>query len=245
MARAGLAGEALAAAIAVLDSHGLLVDDGSFDEAFKHELAWTPAVAARVGLGARASLQQVIEKLAPTVLIGTTGQANTFDETMVRAMAARTERPIVFPLSNPTAKAEAQPRDLMRWTDGRALVATGSPFEPVVHEGRTHRIAQCNNVYIFPGVGLGAVVAHARRVTDSMFTVAADSLAATVDSDDLAAGALFPRLSELRAVTRAIARDVALEAVRAGVAEPIDAATVEARIDATMWQPRYVELRPV
>jgi malic enzyme len=142
----------------------------------------------------------------------------------------------VLPLSNPTSFAEATPGDVLAWTGGRALVATGSPFEAVTHDGRRHEIGQANNVFIFPGVGLGAIVAESSVITDTMFLRAATELAASVSDERLATGALFPPIATLRAVSRRIAIAVAHEA---GCAAP------EAEVDAAMWWPAYVPYRPI
>ena len=176
--------------------------------------------------------------VAPTILIGTTGTAGAFTADAIRAMAAQVPAPIVMPLSNPTAKSEARPADVLAWSDGRAVVATGSPFDPVTIDGRTHLIGQANNVFIFPGLGLGAIVARAREVTDAMFLVAATTLAELTPPERLAEGALYPRLAELRSISRAIAIAVAHEAHHSGVADAPDQ-DVEATVDAAMWQPEY------
>ncbi len=178
--------------------------------------------------------------MKPTVLIGTSGQPGTFTEDVVRMMAAHVDRPVIFPFSNPTSKCEAVPADLIAWTDGRALVASGSPFDPVCYGDRTIRIGQGNNVYIFPGVGLGALVAKATEVTESMFTIAAKTLASEVGADDLAECALYPPLRELRQITARIAGAVALEAVRQGVAPTATAHEVAERVEEAMWQPEYI-----
>src|SRR4029450_8817011 len=137
-------------------------------------------------------------------------------EAITREMARHVERPLVFPMSNPTSKTEAKPADVLAWTDGRALVATGSPFEPVSFGGRTFRIGQGNNAFVFPGVGLGALVAEAGLVTDSMFAAAADALADEVHADDLAAGSLFPPVRDIRRGTGPVAGGVVEEAPRSG-----------------------------
>jgi malate dehydrogenase (oxaloacetate-decarboxylating) len=245
LARAGLEGADRTRAIVVLDSRGPLIERDSWRDDYKRALAWPAALAEAVGLRADDDLQSVVEKLKPTALIGTSGQPDVFTESIVRAMAASCERPAIFPYSNPTSKSEARPVDLVRWTDGRALVATGSPFDPVDHGGRRFRIGQGNNVFIFPGIGLGALVAGARRVVDSMFTVAADSLATFVDEADLAEGALYPPLRELRDVTTAIATEVAVEAGKTGVAAPLTRDQARDRVAAAMWYPDYPELRAV
>ena len=220
--RAGLEGDRLTRAIAVLDSRGFVVADREIRDDYKRELAWPSELAGSSGLGdgADRSLLAVVTALKPTILIGTSGQAGGFDEKTIRAMAASCERPIIFPLSNPTANSEAIPSDLLSWTDGRALIATGSPFDPVVRAGVTHRIGQGNNVFIFPGVGLGALVAGAREVTDGMFEVAANTLATQVAQQDLREGMLFPPVTALRETAAKVAI-VVREARDAGVGREI------------------------
>jgi malic enzyme len=241
MARAGLEGAALKRSIALLDSSGLLVDGREGEERHKRDFAWPRELAGELPLDpARyGDLASVVDAVKPTVLLGTSGQPGVFDERVVTTMARHVARPVIFPYSNPTSKAEAKPVDLVRWTDGRAIIATGSPFDPVEHQGRTIRIGQGNNVYIFPGVGLGALAAGARRVTDSMFTVASEVLASMVEESDLASGLLYPPLSKLREVSRRIAVAVACEAAARTVADPIDRETASARVDEWMWYPRY------
>jgi malic enzyme len=233
MTDAGLPESHLREAVALVDTHGL-VHDGRTD--------LDPAKAAlAVGAVDRAtpSMLEVVAMRRPTVLVGTTGHAGTFGEDVIRAMAAGLgpdERPIVLPLSNPTSACEATPADVLAWTDGRAMVATGSPFEAVEHGGRRHEVGQANNAFIFPGVGLGAIVAEARTVTDRMFLLAARALADEVTDDRLASGALYPPVSALRAVSRRIAIVVAREA--GGLDD------VEAAVDAAMWWPAYVPYLP-
>ena len=187
-------------------------------------------------------LETVVRVLRPTVLVGTSGQPGIFTEAIVRAMAAGTPRPVILPLSNPTSKCEAVPADLMAWTQGQALVATGSPFEPVVWEGRTIRIGQGNNVFIFPGVGLGALVAEASQVSDTMFRVAAETLAASVSDAELAAGTLFPRLRDLREITFRVACAVVRQAREEGVGRPLADAEIGETVRAAMWVPEYAPL---
>lgn len=246
-ARAGLSGDALTRAIALLDSQGLLADGRETREPYKREFAWPDQMARDAGLppDRDADLELIVQKLRPTVLIGTSGQPGIVDERTVRAMLAHTERPAIFPLSNPTSKSEAVPADILRWTDGKALIATGSPFDPVEHAGKTHAIAQGNNVYVFPGVGLGALLSGARRVSDSMFTTAAQELAASVSDADLARSSLFPPLTELREVTARIARAVVRDARDTGVGKQIADAEIAGAVERAMWSPDYPELVPV
>jgi malic enzyme len=242
--REGVRGDDLKRAIAVLDSRGLVMEGGRGGDGYKQEFAWSAALADGAGLTAdhRGDLAAVLGALRATVLIGTSGQPGVFDERVVRAMLAHAPRPIIFPLSNPTSLSEADPADVIRWSDARALVATGSPFQPVVHGGKLRRFAQANNVYVFPGVGLGALVAEARVVTDSMFTVAAQELAASVSASDLEEGVLFPPLTELRAVTARIAGAVVREARERGVGRPVADDRIAAEVDEAMWYPDYPEL---
>ena len=179
------------------------------------------------------------------MLIGVSGAPGSFTEAIVREMARHVERPAIFPMSNPTSQSEATPSDVLTWTDGRALVATGSPFPPVIHEGRVLRIGQGNNAFIFPGVGLGALVAQAHEITDGMFTAATSRLADLVRPEDLASGSLFPPIAELRPVTAQIAMAVAREAREAGVGRPLDDAELAATVRASMWEPDYPLLESV
>lgn len=239
----GMRGDALIRAIAVLDSRGLVVRDHDARADYKSELAWPPELAAQYGLRAGSDLLAVVEALRPTVLIGTSGQPGAFTEEVVRAMAAHVERPAIFPFSNPNSKAEAHPRDIVRWTDGRALIASGSPFEPVEHEGRTIHVAQGNNAYVFPGVGLGVLASGATRVVDAMFAAAAHAIGEQVPDEAIARGELYPPLRELRSISRAVAIAVGLSGMDAGVAPRRTRSELEARIDALMWEPRYPRVR--
>ncbi len=226
--------------VGVLDSRGLLVDGRAFDEAYKATLAWPRARVQALGIDPdRADLLSVVRGFKPTVLIGTSGTRGAFDEASIRAMAAGTDRPAIFPLSNPNSASEADPADVIRWTEGRAYVATGSPF-PVVHfAGRKHTIAQGNNVWIFPGVGLGALAAQATRVTEAMFVAAAHAVAEAATSADLGMGALYPSLDRLRDVTPRVAYAVARAAIASGAAPAATDAEIDARTSAIRWEPRY------
>lgn len=206
--------------LAVMDSRGLLIDDKPFDDTYKTELAWPSALAVERGLsgGAGKNLVSVIDGFKPTVLIGASGQPRSFTEEVIGALCRHTPRPVVMPFSNPTDNAEAIPADVLRWTQGKALVATGSPFAPVEINGRKISVGQGNNVFIFPGLGLGALATQSRSITDAMVAVAAEALAQTVTADELASGSLYPDVSRLNAVSQIVARAVARQAHQDGVA---------------------------
>jgi malic enzyme len=244
--RAGLEGDALVSAVANLDSHGLLVDDRPIPEGYKREFAWPAKLAKAQGLGTRESrdLLAVVQAQKPTMLIGTSGEPGTFTEAIIREMARHVERPLVFPMSNPTSKTEAKPADVLAWTHGRALVATGSPFDPVPFGGRAFTIGQGNNAFVFPGLGLGALVAEAREVTDAMFGAAADALAAEVHEDDLASGSLFPPVRDIRRVTARVAEAVVREARASGMGREIPDADIPGAVAAAMWNPAYLPMEP-
>jgi malate dehydrogenase (oxaloacetate-decarboxylating) len=225
----------------VLDSKGLIHDGRSDLSPAKRAVA-QPASAIATWRGT--SLADVVHHARPTVLMGATGEPGVFTEAIIREMAAHTERPIVFPMSNPTSRAEAIPEDLLKWTDGRALVATGSPFAPVSHGGRTHVIAQSNNSYIFPAIGLAVRAAGIRRITDDLFMTAAEALKDTSPALHDPAAPLLPALRDIRPVARHIARAVALEAQAKGLAEPMDEARLDRRLDEAMWFPAYRRLVP-
>jgi malate dehydrogenase (oxaloacetate-decarboxylating) len=189
------------------------------------------------------TLAEVVANSEPTMLIGTSTQSAAFSEQIVKQMASKVERPIIMPLSNPTSKAEALPGDLIRWTGGRALVATGSPFEPVVYEGRTYRIAQANNALIFPGLGLGVTVAKARRISDPMLEAAANAIAELSDAMTLGA-ALLPPVENLRMVSAAVAIAVALAADKEGLAQAELNSPVQ-QIHQAMWRLGYPQIEPI
>ncbi len=242
----GMSLEERHAAIAVLDRGGLLAEDREIADAYKRELAWSKDLATANGMPdpAHRDLADVVAHYRPTVLLGVSGQGGAFTEDIVREMAQHVERPIIFPCSNPTENSEATPVDLFRWTDGRALVATGSPFPDVVHAGRTFEIGQGNNVFIFPGLGLAAVALGARSVTKGMIDAASEAVAAQVTFDERARGLLFPAVERLREVSLAVAVAVGQRAVDDGVAEATDE-PVEARIAAQVWEAAYSEYVPV
>jgi len=195
--------------------------------------AWRNASSDPIGLA------NVIAKIDAAVLIGLSTVPDSFTEPIIREMTRKTKRPIILPLSNPTEKSEARPEDLIGWSDGRALVATGSPFSPVRYEGRTLAIAQCNNVYIFPGVGLGAVASRASRITDNMMQAAARTLAEYSPALADPSASLLPPLTDVRRLTLAIAIAVAAEAQRSGVAPPTSEEELVHRVHETQWTPQY------
>jgi malate dehydrogenase (oxaloacetate-decarboxylating) len=247
MVGAGLSSEEATRRFWCLGRQGLLTDDRAerlldFQRPYARPAAevagWT-----RTGTGAGPSLADVVGHVHPTVLIGTSTQAGAFTEAIVRQMAAHVERPVIMPLSNPTSKAEAVPADLVAWTNGRALVATGSPFDPVVHEEITYRIAQANNALVFPGLGLGVAVARARRVSDRMLAEAANAVAGLSDATTPGA-ALLPPVDNLREVSATVAVAVARVAAADGLAEVSLDDPIQ-QVHQAMWQPEYPRVEPV
>jgi malate dehydrogenase (oxaloacetate-decarboxylating) len=228
-----------------LGSRGLITDDYPRLLDFQQPYARPVAEVANWSQeqGGRVTLADVVANANPTMLIGTSTQSGAFTESIVRHMASTVDRPIIMPLSNPTSKAEAIPEDLIRWTDGRALVATGSPFPPVSHDGLTYTIAQANNALVFPGLGLGVAVARARRITDEMIAAAADAVAALADSTAPGA-ALLPPVTDLRTVSAAVAIAVAQAAETLDLAEQPLTDPVK-QIHQAMWRPEYPQFEPI
>lgn len=230
----------------LVDAQGLLHDQRGDLADFQRPFAKSWDVVARwANPSGPTPLATVVDTVQPTVLIGVSGQPGLFTEPIVRSMAASTERPIILPLSNPTSRAEATPTDLLGWTDGRALVATGSPFDDVVRAGVTHHISQANNVYVFPGLGLGARVANAARITDPMLLAAATGVAeqSPCRSGEATAGVL-PPLEEVQAVSRRIASAVARAAADEGTGDQIDDDEIQRRIDELWWTAAYAPVQP-
>lgn len=240
----GLTDSDLRNAILVMDSKGVISDGREKIEEYKKELAWPEHMARDLDLSDtdRRKLQKVIQGYRPTVLIGASGQGGAFDEESVRAMANVVGTPVILPMSNPTSISEASPEQVLRWTDGRALVATGSPFEDVQLRGGPRRIGQANNVFIFPGIGLGAIISSASQVTDGMIAAAAVALADSLTSAELSDSCLMPAVSRLWDVSGEIGLAVANQAVTDGVAKKTSADEMQARIDEYRWVPEYPEI---
>ncbi|MFT7652294.1 MAG: malate dehydrogenase (oxaloacetate-decarboxylating) [Limisphaerales bacterium] len=243
MRMAGLSDADVQERIAILDSRGLLVDDQEIRDSYKLDLAWPLEVASRHGLAdpTQRDLESVVDAYKPTILIGSSGQPGAFTEEIVRSLLDNCERPIVLPFSNPTSLSEAKPEDVIRWTDGRALVATGSPFAPVEFNGKTFVIGQGNNVFIFPGLGLGALLAKSVSVTDEMVTVAAQACAEAMTDEELAKGMLYPAIERLRSVSAHVARNVAMAAVDQGISN-VHPDQIDASLADDLWDPHYPEI---
>jgi len=244
MRQAGADDETIGHALAVFDSRGLLREGREIRESFKREIALDKQSLEFHGLdaGADPSPVEMIRAFKPTILVGATGQPGAFTREMLEEMARHVERPLILPLSNPTSKSECSPKDALAWTGGRALVATGSPYDDVVFEGRRHVIGQGNNAYIFPGVGLGALVSEVREIDDEMFSVAAHTLASYVSDERLALGALYPSQEELREVSFRIACAVVRHARDARLGKVIPDDEIEETVRSAIWYPSYIPL---
>lgn len=223
----------------MVDRHGLLTDkmDGLFD--FQQRLAQKTSDVADWSTDAFPQLLDVITHAKPTVMFGVSGQRGLFTEQVIREMHKHCAKPLVLPLSNPTSKVEATPEEILRWTDGQALVASGSPFAPVEINGRTIHIAQCNNSYIFPGIGLGVIASKASRVTDNMLMAASNALAECSPIVTGQGDAVLPPLKDIQAVSKKIAVAVAKQAQADGMALEISDEMLSASIERNFWMPNY------
>ncbi len=237
----GLSAEQARGALWLIDSQGLIHTGRTGLKTFKQKYAQPIERLAEWELAqpAHATLHDVVKNTQPAILIGTSAQPGAFSEEIIREMATHVARPVIFPLSNPTSKSEATPSDLLAWTEGRAIVATGSPYPEIDFKGRKIRTGQCNNSFIFPGVGLGVLASGARRVTSEMFVAAARVLSefALASSDPTAP--LYPPLENVREVSRRVAMAVGLEAQRVGLAEKTTPGELQQRMAAKMWRPHY------
>jgi malate dehydrogenase (oxaloacetate-decarboxylating) len=246
MIREGLPPEEATRRFYTLDRDGLLTDDRAaqlydFQVRYARPAAEVAGWAGSGGGGIR--LAEVVARARPTMLIGTSTQAGAFTDTVVRTMASHVDRPVIMPLSNPTSKAEAVPNDLIQWTEGRALVATGSPFPPVRYADRTYRTAQANNALVFPGLGLGVTVSRARRVSAGMIAAAADAIASLSDAGTPGA-ALLPPMHNLRMVSATVAVAVARAATAEGLAEIALTNPIQ-QVHQAMWRPEYPSFEAV
>jgi malate dehydrogenase (oxaloacetate-decarboxylating) len=241
----GLDPAAARARLWCLDRYGLLTDDMTGLRDFQVPYA-RPAAEVRDwpghGTPSGIGLAEVVGRVHPTILIGTSTQRGAFTEPIVREMAAHVDRPVILPMSNPTTLSEATPPDLLTWTGGRALIATGSPFGPVTYQGVTYQIGQANNALIFPGLGLGALLSRARRITDHMITAAARAVAGLTDTSTPGAS-LLPPIDDLRATSARVALAVAQAAADDSVAE--QPGITAGAVDAAMWKPQYAPVRAV
>ncbi|SDM74251.1 malate dehydrogenase (oxaloacetate-decarboxylating) [Geodermatophilus siccatus] len=245
MVREGLSREEATQRFWALGSRGLLTEERAAElRDFQVPYA-RPAgeTAGWAGANGSIGLAEVVTRARPTILIGTSTQPGAFSEPIVRTMAASTERPVILPLSNPTSLCEALPEDLVAWTDGRALVATGSPFPPVHHDGTEHVIAQANNALVFPGLGLGVSVVRARRVSTGMLTAAAAAVAELSDAGT-PGSALLPPVDDLRSVSAAVGIAVAQAAAAEGLAQ-VELHDPVRQVHAAMWRPEYPRIEAV
>jgi malic enzyme len=224
-----------------VDTHGLLHQGSQITDPHKRPFALDDAAMAQYGFSKDGAydLFEVVRHVGPTVLIGTTAQPGTFTEQIVRKMSQHVERPIILPLSNPTSKVECTPAEAIRWSQGRAIVATGTAFDPVRYEGQNHVIGQANNVFVFPGMGLGCILSGVQEVTDSLFLAAAHRLADCVGQDRLDAGAIYPDQKELRNVAAHVATAVVGEVQRQQDGQPDGRAFIEPMVREAMWFPEY------
>jgi malic enzyme len=241
----GLSVAELSRHVLCLDSKGLILRDRPGLGGHKLEIAADPAVVAGwpAGSGGRFGLLDVVRNFKPTVLVGVAGQAGSFTEEIVRTLAAGCERPVVLALSNPTSQVEATPENILRWTNGAALVGTGSPFDPVEFNGARFEIGQCNNALVFPGIGLGATVVNARWLPDEAFAAAARAVYGFMPSLTAPGAPIFPPLSGLREVSREVAIAVGHALVEAGAAPSVPLDEVAQRVTAAMWDPVYLRYR--
>src|SRR5918996_704828 len=230
-----------------VDVQGLLIDDrGKENEKLRDfQVAYARPIEEVSNWnhdqqGSDISLSEVVLQVHPTVLIGTSTSPNSFTEEIVREMAAHTSRPIIFPLSNPTQLAESRPADLVAWTDGQALIATGSPFNPITYKGITYVIGQANNALLYPGLGLGTIVARAQHISDGMLASAAKAVASLVDAH-LPGASLLPQVENLRNVSAAVAVEVAKKAKDEGLARA-KLTNIVQEVHDIMWQPRYPQI---
>lgn len=244
MVRDGLDDADAAKRVLVLDSKGLLTSDRPLEE-YKRRYAQEPASLKGWQLAGKVpSLLETVRNARATVLIGLSGQPRAFTQPVARAMAEASARPIIFPLSNPTSSCEALPEELIAWTKGQAIVATGSPFEDVVFEGKRHVIGQGNNAFIFPGLGFGAICSEARVITDGMVLAAAYALAEYAEKRHLPAGNVYPPVDELNEVSVQVAVRVIEQAFAEGVAasRKVTPETAERYVRSRFWKPRYLPM---
>ncbi|HDR7281513.1 MULTISPECIES: oxaloacetate-decarboxylating malate dehydrogenase [Bacillus cereus group] len=245
MVRVGVSEEESYKRFWCIDRNGLVTDNMKDLLDFQMPYARKEAEVSEWKQNGVIGLAEVVKHVKPTILIGTSTVAGAFKEEIVKEMASHVERPIILPMSNPTPLAEAKPADLIEWTEGRALVATGSPFEPVTYNGVTYVIGQSNNALIFPGLGLGTIVVRASVMTDGMFAAAAEAVASMVDTSQPGAP-ILPEVEELRNISEMVAIEVAKVAVAEGVArENLSDNDIKIAVKEAIWEPEYRQIKAV
>lgn len=231
----------------LLDSKGIVHDGRDLDEDYKREFALTMRELAshKIDPSPNMPIKEIIARFKPTILVGATAHPGAFTQDMIEEMAKHVDRPLIMPLSNPTSKAECTPNEAIEWTNGKAIVATGSPFPPVEYDGKQRIIGQANNVFIFPGMGLGAMISEIREINDEMFLLAARTLAEIVRPERLTQDAVYPDQNDLRSVSQAIATEIVHYASRKHLGRKMSDEEAEELIDKVMWYPDYIPIEAI
>ena len=243
MQREGLSEQQARARVFMVDRYGLLTDEMPNLQSFQRPLTQNSENLIGWDKTQPLSLEQVVREGKISVLIGVSGQPGLFTQEIIESLCKNSVQPIVLPLSNPTSRVEATPQDITNWSQGKAVVATGSPFPPSKYEGQQLEVSQCNNSYIFPGIGLGVLAARATSISDNMLMAASQALADASMQYDKTPGALLPALSEIKPISKSIAYAVAQQAIEDGLAPPISEETMQRRLFENFWTPKYRDYR--
>ncbi|MCE0556943.1 MULTISPECIES: NAD-dependent malic enzyme [unclassified Motilimonas] len=242
MQREGLSEQQARSQVFMVDRYGLLTDDMPNLQGFQQPLVQAKTRISNWPTPAPLGLQQVVEQGKITVLIGVSGQPGLFTQEIIEQLCVNTPQPIVLPLSNPTSRVEGTPSDIIHWSQGKAIVATGSPFPPVVYQEQTIEISQCNNSYIFPGIGLGVLAVAAKSISDNMLMAASQALADASMAYQETDG-LLPPLAEIQTVSKKIAKAVAMQAIEDGLALPVAEEVLDQELINQFWRPEYRQYR--
>ncbi|WP_394210365.1 NAD-dependent malic enzyme [Psychrobacter piscatorii] len=243
MQREGLTEAQARSQVFMVDRYGLLTDNMTELQKFQVPLVQKESAIAHWDKSNKLGLAQVVKQAEVTVLFGVSGQKGLFTQEVIEALCANTEHPIVLPLSNPTSRVEATPQEVMNWSRGKAIIATGSPFPPTTFNGQTFEVSQCNNSYIFPGIGLGVLAAQATSISDNMLMAASQALADISMEYEKVPGAILPPIKVIREISEKIAYAVAVQAVEDKLALPDTAENLQRRIEANFWLPEYRHYR--
>jgi malate dehydrogenase (oxaloacetate-decarboxylating) len=243
MQREGLSEAQARRQVFMVDRYGLLTDNMTELQAFQVPLVQKEADMQHWDKSQKLGLLQVVKQAKITVLFGVSGQKGLFTQEIIESLCANTEHPIVLPLSNPTSRVEATPQEVTNWSDGRAIIATGSPFANTTYNGQSFEVSQCNNSYIFPGIGLGVLVARATGISDNMLMAASQALADISMEYKKAPGAILPPINVIKEISEKIAYAVAMQAVEDKLALPVTAENLQRRLEANFWLPEYRNYR--